>query len=632
MKKISQFVSYSASILCLSFALSSFAEAGAKYEPEDGSIYLGYCASGYWSESELNQTLETIETEVSDKPFLLYSMFVHAKESGRWNGWNYRKDGPNGREVHGSGDYVKSIVAKGFTPVLSWTWMDWSDHSQSPTLQGLVRGEYDWYLDEWIEGIKSLEVPIFIRLSHEMDGYWYPYSEGFEAEPGRNTAEDYTAYWRYVVERFRAAGVDNVAWVWCVSGDSSGVRDWIDYYPGDQYVDWLGIDIYSNMDGGKALLEFREAIGSHKPIMIPEGGTEDLLTPYHPNYPGNSEWIREFYDTILNKMGNQVKAVCWFQWNDVSYVHRDPVQLEVYSDYINNSAFISELDMTNSSTDSSSLSDAFDVRVPNSVSVPADGSPVTLDAEIFGNIGKTGYKWTIEAGNTDGLLVEGSISNAILKGLKEGIYVVKFEAWDSQSHSSCHIEVVVGDLATSDIPSVRTSEEIWIGLNNDGKIVYADIHGLEDKIGGNWALETGDPSGLEIVDNLYAATIVGKKTGDYIVKAQFWDRLSHVSAFVSVHVGTGESDISTINPAIVAPDWVEIAADGFPYSLNTQYLGIEPSGGKWTVESGPGGGLTVIGSGERVELEATIAGEYVVKTQAWLGDIHVSSHIRVTVR
>ena len=132
--------------------LPLFGKTLAKYEPPDGSIYYGYCASGYWSEEGFKKTISRIENQISPKPFLLYSFFVHAKENGRWNGWEWRAEGPNGKPVHGSGQYLKRVRDAGYTPVIAWTWMDWIKHEKSPRLQDLVAGKYDWYLDEWIEG------------------------------------------------------------------------------------------------------------------------------------------------------------------------------------------------------------------------------------------------------------------------------------------------------------------------------------------------------------------------------------------------------------------------------------------------------------------------------------------------
>ena len=70
-----------------------------------------------------------------------------------------------------------------------------------------------------------------------MNGFWYPWSVGVNG----NTAEDYIAGWRHVVDRFRLAGADNVSFVWSINTLASfeqgeGVEA---LYPGDDYVDWV---------------------------------------------------------------------------------------------------------------------------------------------------------------------------------------------------------------------------------------------------------------------------------------------------------------------------------------------------------------------------------------------------------
>lgn len=729
--------------------------AAAKYEPPDGSIYYGYCLSGYWSDAEFDRNIDTIYNTVSDKPFVLMSIFVHAMENGRWNGWEYRPEGPNGKYVHGSGDYVKKVVEKGYVPVLAWTWMDWLDHSQSPTIQGLLRGEYDWYIDEWIEGIKSLDSPIFIRLSHEMDGYWYPYSEGYHGDPDRNTAEEWVQYWRYVVDRFRAAGVDNVAWVWCVDGGRAGVRDWVDYYPGDEYVDWIAADIYSNRHGGEALLEFREAMGDHKPIMIPEGGTEDLLTPYHPNYPGNSVWIDQFYSAILNEMAPQVKAVCWFQWNDVSWVERDPQQLEVYRKFIERPEFISTFyeggDSSSSDTpqpvqtginvpqlvelpldgkthtiqaqyvgfegkigsswalesgDSTGLQlwnngstgyvipkkagnytikiqawdgpnwdyNFVDVKVTDSNSTPDPtpteptnpptssgptvqvqdsvelklGETKTISANITGFIGAVGGNWGIEAGSASGLGLSDKLYTCALTGKTVGEYRVKVQAWDkSDNHASDYIRVIISkDGSTTNPPTSGDDEEpsapepsgpfvnvtgrLQLEKGGLAKTVFAELGGFVGNVGGNWKVEEGDASGLEIIDNLTSATIRGLKAGEYRIKIQAWDKHdNHASDYLTVLVGEAAQQ-TPVEPSIIAPDWLEIEVGG-SYNVESIFSGFTATGSNWGLPFGESNGIKIEPKGQTAVLTGKTPGDYVVKVQAWNGPIHVSKHIRVTV-
>lgn len=302
----------------------------APYEPPDGSVYHGVCLTGYWSQAETEQNLAKYRSAVTGQRLVLHSWFAHAREKGKWRTWHWVDPAPDGRRCAGEARGTAEMSRKlGLTPVIAWTMMDFFDEADSPKLQDLTAGKLDWYLDDWIKGVKEFKDPIFIRLSHEMDGDWYPYSEGYKKDPKRNTAADWVAYWKYVVDRFRKAGVTNVAWVWCVNGDRSGGKDWPDYYPGDAYVDWLGIDVYSARNPKQVFAEFVGMYGkTGKPIMLPEFGTGPDQSKYNTQFAGEAAWTKELFDVV--EAQPLVKAVCWFEHGKEWDVGRVPGQLAEY--------------------------------------------------------------------------------------------------------------------------------------------------------------------------------------------------------------------------------------------------------------------------------------------------------------
>jgi beta-mannanase len=136
-----------------------------------------------------------------------------------------------------------------------------------------VSGSYDGLIRERAQAVRSLGFPIFIRLMHEMNGDWFPWC---------CDAPRYRESWRRVHDIFAEEGAVNVAWVWSPTPSRSG---WQAYYPGDDYVDWIGASVY-NWGTTQAPWKWRslaevlepfytDVADRGKPIMLAEVGSAE---------------------------------------------------------------------------------------------------------------------------------------------------------------------------------------------------------------------------------------------------------------------------------------------------------------------------------------------------------------------
>ncbi len=121
----------------------------------------------------------------------------------------------------------------------------------------IVRGEYDAGLDKigaWIGRLAPR--PVFLRIGYEFDGKdWNGY-----------VPETYIPAFRYIKDRYDAAGIDNIAYVWQSKGTGSTADELREFYPGDDYVDWCA---YSYFDGPDlTMIEFARMKG--KPVFLVE--------------------------------------------------------------------------------------------------------------------------------------------------------------------------------------------------------------------------------------------------------------------------------------------------------------------------------------------------------------------------
>lgn len=119
-------------------------------------------------------------------------------------------------------------------------------------------GDYDHLIRELANFLEEFShVPFLIRIGYEFDGPWNGYDP-----------ESFQIAWRRIVDGLRKAGPDNFATVMASSSMSTPREVWDSYYPGDDYVDWLGYSYWSNVANDENVLAL--AREKSKPVMIAE--------------------------------------------------------------------------------------------------------------------------------------------------------------------------------------------------------------------------------------------------------------------------------------------------------------------------------------------------------------------------
>ena len=132
-----------------------------------------------------------------------------------------------------------------------------------------------------------------------------------------NDAGLYVDAYRHIHDLFDAAGATNVVWAWCpnVTDIDGGNKHTMDYYPGDAYVDWTGVDGYNwgTTNGGWQTFQqvFREIYpllaAKKKPIMIGEMSSAQAGGD-------KGKWIDEIIPTLRAGFP-LIKCVIWFDIN-----------------------------------------------------------------------------------------------------------------------------------------------------------------------------------------------------------------------------------------------------------------------------------------------------------------------------
>jgi mannan endo-1,4-beta-mannosidase len=112
------------------------------------------------------------------------------------------------------------------------------------TVAAIADGRSNGYITRFAQEVRALNLPVAISFGHEFNGWWYPWGTT------GTTAAQFVAAWRLIRHLFAAVHATNVIWVWNPNVISAEPRlDLSAYYPGDAYVDWVGVTGYFGAEG-----------------------------------------------------------------------------------------------------------------------------------------------------------------------------------------------------------------------------------------------------------------------------------------------------------------------------------------------------------------------------------------------
>ena len=208
---------------------------------------------------------------------------------------------------------AESVKSNNSIPLI--TWEPWITNPVG-TLEAIANGSYEAYVTSFMQAARDWGKPVFLRFAHEMNGNWYPW-DGFHNGGASAGPERYKRAWIYIYNVKQAVGANNVQMVWCPNNTNQPNEDWNEiaaYYPGDAYVDWIGMDGYNWGYGNwqnfnsifNAIYQNLTALTA-KPLMIGEFAAAEQ--------GGNkAEWITDAFSQIKNNY-TRVKLFCWFNIN-----------------------------------------------------------------------------------------------------------------------------------------------------------------------------------------------------------------------------------------------------------------------------------------------------------------------------
>ena len=199
---------------------------------------------------------------------------------------------------------------------------------------------YDGLADDKIrsfaKGAKEFGKPFLFRLNNEMNSDWVNYS-GVAA---LSDPEIFKSNWIRIYEIFKQEGVNNAIWIFNPNNEDCPPSHWnsyLAYYPGDEYVDMIGMTGYNT--GTYYFEEFNETWrtfdeineAQYKKLMESFSGFPFIITEFASSSVGGNkeEWILDMFNAI--KKYPNIKMALW--WSSRDYDFRDETYTQVARPY-----------------------------------------------------------------------------------------------------------------------------------------------------------------------------------------------------------------------------------------------------------------------------------------------------------
>jgi hypothetical protein len=216
-------------------------------------------------------------------------------------------------------------------------------------LTRILEGALDADLRSWARSARDFKSPLFVEFGTEVNGRWFPWNGWWngKGQSGRygdpasaDGPERFRDAYRRIIRTMRGEGAANILWVFHVNCGDYPRADWNrleNYYPGDDYIDCLGVSVY----GAQTPLEedwpeFRQmmdevyprlvALSPAKPIMVLE------FAVCRSNPRGDqAEWAERALSDLVQHRWPKLIGLSWWNeaWqNDENPAHDTSLRLQ----------------------------------------------------------------------------------------------------------------------------------------------------------------------------------------------------------------------------------------------------------------------------------------------------------------
>ncbi|HFA49731.1 MAG TPA: hypothetical protein ENJ95_12045 [Bacteroidetes bacterium] len=191
-------------------------------------------------------------------------------------------------------DAVNTIHDAGTVPfirLMPRTNFDEGGPDPNYSMQKIIDGNYDEALTQWAINAANIGFPILVEFGTEVNGNWFPWNGQYNGGGETNNYGDpslpdgperFRDAYRHIINICNDNGAENITWFFHIDAYGGPDENWNNienYYPGDSYIDWLGVSVYGPQESGEDYQEFSEIMDdvypkleglSNKPVAVLE--------------------------------------------------------------------------------------------------------------------------------------------------------------------------------------------------------------------------------------------------------------------------------------------------------------------------------------------------------------------------
>jgi hypothetical protein len=300
-----------------------------------------HCSLGAWSKEgntanyyEIPKCFEALFQPGSEKKLGVVHFFQ-----------SFAFDGGTNQNQYPSVERINKVIEHGYIPMITLEdhFVNSTPHTKQPNLYSIIEGHFNNFFVEWANSIKQVKGTVLLRILHEFNGDWYPWCT---VNNDKNPELVKKAYC-HIHAIFKANNVTNVKFIWCPNSMSAPQEKWnyiMDAYPGDPFVDYVGLDIYNGAGQGTPVWRsFRkEGIENYfiltqqlpnKPLLICETASRERRTSETGSRQDKADWIRQMSDALSTDM-SKVRLIAWFNEKETFRINSSEEAKNAFLTYI----------------------------------------------------------------------------------------------------------------------------------------------------------------------------------------------------------------------------------------------------------------------------------------------------------